>query len=129
MNATLSEFRYRALIGVSILVFVLPVFLYMALGGFISWISNEENIPTVSGALILYAWYWIFGPFVAGYLVAKAALIQPLLHGLLVGVVGVLFESIFLRPIWWLWLGMVVMVITLSIFGAWIWRYRASRTI
>jgi hypothetical protein len=129
MNGTLQGIKFGAVIGVSIFVYALPVFLYVTLGGAISSFSGKDGTPTLSEAMTLFAWYWALGPFVAGFLVARAARVQPLLHGVIVGVVGVLFESLFLGPgIWWLWLGVAALSISLSLFGAWLWRYRAARS-
>ena len=58
MNGTFQGIKVGAIIGVSIFVFALPVFLYVMLGGVVSSFSAEEGIPTLSEAMALIAWYW-----------------------------------------------------------------------
>ena len=76
---------------------------------------------------VLIVWMLV-GPIVAGYLVASMGQEAPILHGMLVGTVGLTLWSVGvpLGPASYE-IVRVVLLFGLAIGGAWLWRYRVAR--
>ena len=75
-------------------------------------------------------WFWIAAPIIAGYLAARLAVKLPLMHGLVVSVLGVLVFGLISSPksavAWLIWMAINA---ACSIFGASVWRRYARKTV
>jgi hypothetical protein len=117
--------QFRALAVSLFGFFVLPYLIYSVTRGLLEAFMGESARPLLIEASILLMWAWFLAPLGAGYLVAKLARGLPLLHGLLVGVLAAAFQAIFLQSdFWWVWAGLVLIAVSIALFGAWLWRYR-----
>lgn len=78
--------------------------------------------------VLVMAWFYAIAPVGAAYLAAKLARQQPLLHGVLVGLVGAVLV------VFWVHGGttaleavVALLVLACGLFGGWLWRYRNAR--
>lgn len=78
--------------------------------------------------LLMLAWFYAVAPVGAAYLAAKLARQQPLLHGLVVGLVGAILVTLWMHSDS---LGfkilLALLVASCGLFGGWLWRYRSDR--
>jgi len=106
----------------------------------IIWLIFETAraiVPSVTEGVALYIgllgiWALFLGPVCAGYLVAKVAKALPLLHGLIVSVIGsALYVMVLvLGANIGGWSLLVVPVLLLAgLFGAWFYRYMSRGTV
>jgi hypothetical protein len=68
-------------------------------------------------------WFWVITPLISGYVVAKLAVKIPLMHGLFTSFCSLLVVTALAHPNGvGAWFAIVIMNISFSIFGAWLWR-------
>jgi hypothetical protein len=127
---TFSGIRYQALAIAFVACYVAPLLPLVVVASALNHGSADRPLPF---------WYFPFAyvvlffvsiaPFCSGYLAAKLATRQPLLHGLLV---GILAATVF----FWIWgrvnsalfaVALASDMILVSLLGAWTWRYRMLR--
>lgn len=87
--------------------------------------ATREGVPIwQSGALLLLAWIMALAPVGSGYLAAKLAQQQPLLHGLVIGMISGLIAVLWIGAPWLFELALAALVTCCGFFGGWLWRYR-----
>jgi hypothetical protein len=75
------------------------------------------------------AWFYAFAPVGAAYFAAKLARQQPLLHGLIVGLVGAVLVVVWVRGDSPMFETLVAsLVVSCGLFGGWLWRYRNGQS-
>ena len=122
--------KFRALL-ISLFAFyiapVLPLVVVSSIPNFFGAVpSVGERMPLwQSGASLLLLWFWAIAPVGSGYLAAKLAQQQPLLHGLLAGGVGAVLVVLGVRGAWLFELVLALIVATCGLFGGWLWRRRS----
>jgi hypothetical protein len=90
--------------------------------------SVGQRIPWwQSAGSLLVLWIWALAPVGSGYLAARLAEQQPLLHGLVAGVVGALVAVLWVQGAWAFELVIAVLVATCGLFGGWLWRRRGLK--
>lgn len=77
-----------------------------------------------NGALLLLAWVLALAPVGSGYLAAKLAQQQPLLHGLVIGMISGLIAVLWIGAPWLFELALAALVTCCGFFGGWLWRHR-----
>ena len=78
-----------------------------------------------SPVLLVLAWFYAIAPVGAAYLAAKLARQQPLLHGLIVGLVGATVVTVWVQgDSLEFELLLALLVASCGLFGGWLWRYR-----
>jgi hypothetical protein len=80
-----------------------------------------------SAGSLLLLWFWALAPVGSGYLSAKLAQQQPLLHGLAAGIVGAVLVLLWVRGQWLFEIVFAALVVACGLFGAWLWRYRSIK--
>ena len=106
--------------------FVVPFACVMLLA---SLLAPGEGEPA-SKLMPLYGVMWMLlafaAPVVAGFLAARIAAVQPLLHGCLVGILGAVFMAVVTTPASaGLWAAFVF--VPGGIAGGWLWKVRGPR--
>lgn len=87
-----------------------------------------QRIPLwQSAGSLLLLWFWALAPVTSGYLAAKLAQQQPLLHGLLTGVVGGVLAVLWVRGAWFFEAIVALVVVSSGLFGGWLWRRRTLK--
>ena len=120
----------RALAAAFFGFYVLPLMVFY----FLRWVlglilGDDQAIPIALDVGVALFWVWVFAPIGAGYVAAKLSRSLPLWHGVLVAAVGVLFQALFFQShLIWVWLGLIMLALSSGLFGAWLWRYRTTRT-
>ena len=76
------------------------------------------------GGLSVVLWFWALAPVGSGYVAAKLAKQQPLLHGLLAGTAGAVLAVVFVRGELIFELVLALIIASSGLFGGWLWRYR-----
>ena len=117
--------RFSALVIGFFFGFVVPYMIFATLGYTVASASIAEAgvLPgwlNVIGLIVGFA-----GPVIAGYLAAKIARVQPLLHGFIVGVLGSIMFA-FLGPLLVAALFAIFVLIPGSVAGAWLWKRRGN---
>ena len=75
-------------------------------------------------------WFWVITPLISGYVVAKLAVKIPLMHGLFTSFCSLLVVTALAHPNGvGAWFAIVIMNISFSIFGAWLWRLYSQKAI
>jgi hypothetical protein len=85
--------------------------------------DHIQTVGLVVGLFML--WAVVLGPIVSGYLAAKIATVQPLLHGLVVSALAAVLYIVLLfsQLKYWALLAIPLLVLA-GLFGAWLWRRR-----
>jgi hypothetical protein len=87
-----------------------------------------QRVPLWSSTgSFLLLWFWALAPVGSGYLAAKLAKQQPLLHGLLTGAVGGALVVLWVRGLWVFELVLGLLVVACGLFGGWLWRHRTQK--
>lgn len=87
-----------------------------------------QRIPLwQSTASLVLLWFWALAPVGSGYLAAKLAQQQPLLHGLITGATGGVLVVFWVRGSWVFELLFALLVISCGVFGGWLWRRRSLK--
>ncbi|HEU4484067.1 MAG TPA: hypothetical protein VFR96_01155 [Povalibacter sp.] len=107
---------------------LLPLIVVSSIPNFFGAEAGQRFRIWQSPFVLVLAWFYAIAPVGAAYLAAKLAGQQPLLHGLLIGLVGavlvvlwvqggtVAFEAI-----------LALLVLSCGLFGGWLWRYRHAQ--
>jgi hypothetical protein len=82
-----------------------------------------------STASLVIFWFWALAPVASGYLAAKLAEQQPLLHGLVSGAIGGVFVVLWVHGNWVFELLLALLMIGCGVFGGWLWRRRGLKLI
>jgi hypothetical protein len=127
MNA-LSSIQVRAVLIAVTAFYVVPILPLMVLTSAPNFFGDPSTSSSVTyPALFFIAWMLSIAPFCSGYLAAKLAGHQPLLHGLIVGLFGAALE-LFLVGGDWIVRGPFALIVAISgLFGGWLFRYRNRR--
>jgi len=80
-----------------------------------------------SAASFLLLWFWAIAPVGSGYLAARIARQQPLLHGLVAGVVGGVLVVLWVHGMWEFEFAAAVLIVSCGLFGGWLWRRRTLK--
>ena len=91
-----KNIRLRALVIAIFAFYVVPIVPLIVLSSLPIVADGAPPVPgqrvygwsAASGGLLIILWYWALAPVGSGYLAAKLAKQQPLLHGLLAGIAG-----------------------------------------
>jgi hypothetical protein len=78
--------------------------------------------------VLVLAWFYAIAPVGAAYFAAKLARQQPLLHGVLIGIVGSVLVVIWVHatnPVYEAVLALLVL--SCGLFGGWLCRYRNAQ--
>jgi hypothetical protein len=86
-------------------------------------VGERISLWQSAGSLLLL-WFWALAPVGSGYLSAKLAGQQPLLHGLVTGVIGAVLVVLWVRGNWVFELAFAALVVSCGLFGGWLWRRR-----
>lgn len=108
----------------------LPMLIILSIFG-----GPHEPQPLISSVLFLLAWWVVMAPATAGYFAAKLAQHQPLLHGLVSGIVCAILMTFLilntrhvdrpqLHPSAIKFVGTFLLQTCCGLFGGWLWRYR-----
>jgi len=89
-------------------------------------VESGQRIPLwQSSVLLIFAWFYAIAPVGAAYFAAKLARHQPLLHGLIVGIVGGILVTLWMHSESAAFEYMLALVVvSCGLFGGWLWRYR-----
>jgi hypothetical protein len=107
-----------------------PVLIILSIFG-----GPNEPQPLIASMLFILAWFVVLAPATAGYFAAKMARHQPLLHGLVTGIVcGIAMTFLVLmtphidrpqlHPSAIKYIGSFLLQTCCGLFGGWLWRYR-----
>jgi len=124
--------RFRALLIALFVFYVVPVVPLVVLS---SMPFAFDGTPHISGQRVygwrafvggmsFVLWFWTVAPVGSGYLAAKLAKQQPLLHGLLAGIAGAVLAVVFVRGEVIFELVLALIIASSGLFGGWLWRYR-----
>jgi hypothetical protein len=130
----IREIKWRAVLIALFAFYVaplLPLIVISSIPDFFGAEPGQRYRIWQSPFILVLAWFHAIAPVGAAYLAAKLARQQPLLHGLLVGLVGATMVVL------WVHSGTVAFEVTLALlvlscglFGGWLWRYRhAERSV
>lgn len=126
----LSVINLRALAVAFFGFYVLPLMLFYGVRWVLGLFLGEDAIPVAFDVGVGLLWVWVFAPLGAGYIAARLSRSVPLWHGALVATLGVLFHALFFSSdLVWVWVGIVVWAVSAGLFGAWVWRYRATKAV
>jgi hypothetical protein len=123
----LRSIRIRALLIALFAFYVAPLLALTVLMSVPNLLGVEtDRIPLwLSPLMLSAAWFLAIAPVCSGYFAAKLAQQQPLLHGLLVGIVGAAAVALLGRSDFLvLELVLPLIVVSSGLFGGWLWRYR-----
>ena len=106
---------------------ILPLVVVSSISNFFGAAPNVgERMPLWhSGASLLLLWFWAVAPVGSGYLAAKLAQQQPLLHGLIAGGIGAVLVVLSVHGAWLFEFVVALIVVSCGLFGGWIWRRRS----
>jgi MFS family permease len=122
------DLNLRAVALATALVYVSPRLIdWLAVPHFRATPVGSETFASqvLTGIFWLFVVWMLVGPFIAGYFVASLGKRAPILHGLVLGIIGSLVWS----------LGVpfgpalfevvrVTLLVGLAVAGAWVWKYR-----
>jgi len=108
--------------------YVIPITFFFALGALGAAASDSDHFSNVwvSAAITIS---FVLCPATAGYIAARLAKVVPLLHGLVVSVLGASLFSAMSQPfspaasLFW-----VLAFSSAGVSGAWLWRRSAARS-
>lgn len=106
--------------------FIFPLVLFFSLGPLAAVLSDKEQVVFGLWGLLFWLFLNIAGPVSAGYITAKLARQQPLLHACIVGILGIIALAVLIEPISAA-LAECFFVIPGAIFGGWLWRKHSRK--
>ena len=125
-----GNINLRALAVAFFGLYILPLMVFYFLRWILQVFLGEDGIPIALDIGAGLFWVWIFAPLAAGYVAARLARSLPLCHGAIVAALGVVFHAMFFKSdLIWVWIGLVAWAMSAGVFGAWLWRYRATRVV
>lgn len=128
-----SGIQVRAVLIALLMFYVVPIPLLVVLTSipnFFGFDPTQGHATMQSPFTLALVWFYALAPAGAAYLAAKKARQQPLLHGLVVGVLGSALVVLWVQSE-----GVVFdIIITLSatscgVLGGWLWRYRSAHRV
>jgi hypothetical protein len=100
---------------------IVPFVALMLVGSILAPSKGEEPSRLLGLYTVLWLILGIGGPFSGGFMAARIAKVQPLLHGCIVGLLGSIFVAVVTTPsITGLWSAFVF--VPGGITGGWIWK-------
>ncbi len=121
----------RAIVVTTALIYLPPravaFFSDLYLDAISAGVQAYSSVPFRLTFWVLIGWMFL-GPVVAGYLVASISKQAPILHGIVVGAIGLVVWSLGvpLGPVSYE-IVRVVLLLGLATGGAWFWTYRVAR--
>lgn len=119
---------FRAIVVAMACFYLMPVpalIVVTSIPNFLGFDPTRPHATSHSPVTIVLGWFYVIAPVAAGYMAAKKSRHQPLLHGLVVGVLGGLLvvlwvqgESIFFDVV------IPASSACLGVIGGWFWRWR-----
>ena len=108
---------------------ILPLIVVSSIPNFLGAVPEvEKRMPLwQSGASLLLLWFWALAPVGSGYLAAKLAQQQPLLHGLIAGGIGAVLVVLWVHGAWIFEFVVALIVVSSGWFGGWLYRRRSLR--
>ena len=128
--SSISALNARAIVVTTALIYLLPRAVGFSIDLYLDAISAGMqaylSTPFRLVFWVLIAWM-LLGPIVAGYLVASIGRQAPILHGIVVGALGLIVWSLGVPwgPVSYE-IVRAVLLLGLAIGGAWFWAYRAA---
>jgi hypothetical protein len=130
----IKEVRIRALLIALFAFYVAPVLPLIILTSLPFAADSSPPTPGqrvygwgAASGLLLILWFWALAPVGSGYFAAKLAKQQPLLHGLLTGVVGAILAVVWVQGLLVFELALALIVVSCGLFGGWLWRHRTQQ--
>ena len=123
--------KWRALL-ISLFAFyvapLLPLMVISSIPNFFGAEPGQRYRIWQSPFVLVLAWFYAIAPVGAAYLAAKLARQQPLLHGLIVGLVGSLLVVLWVQGGTMVFeAALALLVLACGLFGGWLWRYRHAQ--
>lgn len=132
MGDMLKEIRLKAILVALMAWYVAPALPLVVITSIPNFYlgdpATRAGIPIwQSTTTLLLFWFWALAPVGSGYLAAKLAKQQPLLHGLVVGLVGGFNAALWVKAPLLFELGLFAVISCSGLFGGWLWRCRTLR--
>jgi hypothetical protein len=128
----IREIKWRALLIALFGFYVaplLPLVVISSIPNFLGAEPGQHYRIWQSPFLLVLAWFYAIAPVGAAYFAAKLARQQPLLHGLIIGLVGALLAVVWLHGATLVFeLFLALLVLSCGLFGGWLWRYRHAES-
>jgi hypothetical protein len=106
---------------------LLPLIVITSIPNFFGAEPGQRFRIWQSPFVLVLAWFYAIAPVGAAYFAAKLARRQPLLHGLIVGLVGAAFVVLWVRGDGLMFeVVFALLVVGSGLFGGWLWRYRSG---
>jgi len=107
---------------------LLPLIVISSIPNFFGVESGRRYRIWESPFLLVLAWFYAIAPVGAAYLAAKLAKQQPLMHGLIVGLLGASLVVLWVHGATLAFeLALALLVLSCGLFGGWLWRYRHAQ--
>ena len=127
----IRQIRVRALVIALFAFYVAPILPLIVLSSLLFVSDVAPVVPgqrvygwrAASGGMLVVLWFWALAPVAAGYFAAKLARQQPLLHGLLVGMVGAAIAVIWVHGLFVFEVVLALIITSCGLFGGWLWRH------
>ena len=104
---------------------ILPLMVITSIPNFIGSSVETRSTFMPFTLLLLFAWAYAIAPIGAGYFAAKLAGHQPLLHSLIVGVIGATLITLWSHSASAaIGTSLAILMALSGLFGGWLWRYR-----
>jgi hypothetical protein len=131
----IRQIRIRALLIAFVAFHVAPILPLIVLSSipFASGVAPPVSGQRVygwraaSGGILVVLWFLALAPVGSGYFAAKLAKQQPLLHGVLIGVVGAATAVIWVHGSFVVEFVLALIIASCGIFGGWLWRNYSQR--
>ena len=128
----MNEVKFRAVLIALFACYIAPILPLIVLTSAPNFFGVVEpvgqRIPLwQSAGSILLLWFWALAPLGSGYLAAKLAQQQPLLHGLLTGLFGGALVVLWVQGAWFFEAALGLLVVSCGLFGGWLWRRRNTK--
>jgi len=108
---------------------LLPLIVISSIPNFFGAEPEQRFRVWQSPFLLVLAWFYAIAPVGAAYFAAKLARQQPLLHGLIVGLVGASLAVLWAHGGTLVFeLALALLVLFCGLFGGWLWRYRHAES-
>lgn len=104
---------------------LLPLIVIISIPNFFGADPGQRLRLWQSPFVLVLAWFYAVAPVGAAYFAAKLARQQPLLHGLIVGLVGAVLVIVWVRgDSIAIEVLLASLVVSCGLFGGWLWRHR-----
>jgi hypothetical protein len=105
--------------------FAVPYALVFAVGPVMSVVSGQERVDLGAWFTLLWLGVAFFAPIAAGYVAARLAKVQPLLHGGVVGLLGIVAGIALSHSVESAVYAALIFG-TGGVAGGWLWRMKSS---